>query len=394
MLTASAASGSARNNLSATHDVPGSHISSEFDSSASCSGETCDLHWSVQLGCAGCLKAVTFTVSVTFNPSAVASVEITPDNATIMVGEATDLTAEAIDACTPLTGRSFGWTSSPDGIVMLAAPLPGETATVTGLAAGDATVTATAEGVSDIATITVEPLPPVEVEVSSSVATITVGEMIELTAVAKDAMDNTVDDQTFAWESSDNAIGTVDPNTSDGTTTVTGVAEGEVTIMATITTAPGTPSGTSTITVDPPPALPPIVLEDDFSVGDMWDEIVSSASGGATSTWVNRVEGGVTGAGDGYRHMTHDFPGAGSIQVFHQYNGGSYNPQVDGAIDHIDYSESRIVFDPPFAGAGVGAVFVVVQNGTGYRVNIGGADVFANLVWEKGEGVEAKLSRR
>ena len=32
------------------------------------------------------------------------------------------------------------------------------------------------------------------------------------------------------------------------------------------------------------------------------------------------------------------------ILVRHEYTGGSYDPQVDGATDHVNYSEWRIRF--------------------------------------------------
>ncbi len=53
--------------------------------------------------------------------------------------------------------------------------------------------------------------------------------------------------------------------------------------------------------------------------------------------------------------MTHVFPAAGSITVQHLYGDGSYNPQVEGAIDHINYSEWRIQFNPPTTNAAIGS---------------------------------------
>ena len=44
--------------------------------------------------------------------------------------------------------------------------------------------------------------------------------------------------------------------------------------------------------------------------------------------------------------------------------------ETDGGLATIDYSEDQIMFDPPFDGAAVGALFVVVQGGSTYTTPI------------------------
>jgi hypothetical protein len=128
---------------------------------------------------------------------------------------------------------------------------------------------------------------------------------------------------------------------------------------------------------------PPVVFFDDFSVGDQWEETVLNSIGGATSTFETRAEG--------YRRMTHVFTEPGGIAVRHLYTGGSYDPQTQGAIDYINYSEWRIEIDPPFSGAAVGSRFLVVQNGVTFTAAIGNSE-FTNLTWEKGEALQLRPS--
>ena len=104
--------------------------------------------------------AITVTGGTT-QPGPVATISLSPASATIGVGALQTLTATLRDANgTTLTGRTISWTTS--------APLVGSVSTlgvVTGLVAGSATITATSEGISSSAVITVSatsvpPQPP------------------------------------------------------------------------------------------------------------------------------------------------------------------------------------------------------------------------------------------
>lgn len=81
----------------------------------------------------------------------VASVEVTPRTSTVQVGATTQLTATARDASgNVLADRAVAWSSTPANI----AEVDGN-GSVTGLSTGQATVTATSEGQTDEAQITV-----------------------------------------------------------------------------------------------------------------------------------------------------------------------------------------------------------------------------------------------
>src|SRR5207247_692554 len=98
----------------------------------------------------------TFTVTATSHPgnvSTAASVTVTvsPATASVQVGQAVQLTATPKDANgNPLAGRTVTWTSSST-----AAATVNSSGLVTGVAAGSTTITATSEGQSGAAAITV-----------------------------------------------------------------------------------------------------------------------------------------------------------------------------------------------------------------------------------------------
>lgn len=71
------------------------------------------------------------------------------------------------------------------------------------------------------------------------------------------------------------------------------------------------------------------------------------------------------------------------VLVQHRYLAESYTPATDGALAYIDYSESRIITEPAFAGAAVGWNFVVWQDGTRYRQNVDTSLAFRDTTWTR-----------
>jgi uncharacterized protein YjdB len=96
--------------------------------------------------------ADTATVTVTAPaPAPVASVTVSPSSASVTVGGTTQLTATLRDASgTVLTGRSISWASSNATVATV-----NGTGLVSGATAGTATITATSEGKTGSATVTV-----------------------------------------------------------------------------------------------------------------------------------------------------------------------------------------------------------------------------------------------
>jgi TolB protein len=97
-------------------------------------------------------EGVTDAAIVTVSPALVATVVISPDSTDLTPGSTTTLTAAVLDSTgVALTGRTVTWTSA-DGAV---ATIDAATGQVTAGALGATTVTATSEGVSDDAIVTV-----------------------------------------------------------------------------------------------------------------------------------------------------------------------------------------------------------------------------------------------
>ncbi len=117
------------------------------------------------------------------------------------------------------------------------------------------------------------------------------------------------------------------------------------------------------------------INDTEFAAAD-WTATVTSSNGGATQAVSRPVTGGNPAA---YRRMTHVLPINSNIVVVHQYLGASYNPSLQGAIDSVDYTEDHIQFNPPFAGAAIGASPALQQAGVWYF----GPDLtFTTLSWQ------------
>ena len=176
------------------------------------------------------------TATITVNPVPVASVAVAPASATIVVGATQQLTATPLDSAgNPLTGRTVTWTSSDPTV----APVSGS-GLVTGVAVGSVTITATSEGKSGTASITVNPPPVATVTVSPASASIRVGSTVQLTATLKDANGNVLTGRTVTWTSS---------NTKAATVNASGLVTALATGSATITATSEGKSGTSIIKV-------------------------------------------------------------------------------------------------------------------------------------------------
>lgn len=169
-------------------------------------------------------------------PPAVGSVELTPSTFNLAVGQTSQLTA-AVRAAngSALTDRTVTWTSGDAAIATV-----GESGLVTAMAPGEVQVTATSEGKTGSAAVTVSDESVATVEVTPSPASVAVGQTGQLVAVAKSAGGTELPGRPVAWTTADPAIATV-----SGSGVVTGVAVGDVTITA---TSEGK-SGTSQVTV-------------------------------------------------------------------------------------------------------------------------------------------------
>src|SRR5216684_3459199 len=195
-------------------------------------------------------SSISDTAAVTVTQVPVATVAVTPAAASVTVGQTVQLTATPKDASgNSLSGRVVTWVSSNSGIASVNGGL------VAGVAAGSATITATSEGQSGTAVVTVTSVPVASVTVSPATASIMVGQAVQLTATPKDANGNVLTGRVVTWTISNAGVATV-----NGTGLVTALAAGAAIITAACESANGTAAITSTnvpvasVTVSPPTA--------------------------------------------------------------------------------------------------------------------------------------------
>ena len=163
----------------------------------------------------------------------------------LQLGEMLQLSVEALDEHgQAVAGVEFSWESSNTSVATVDA-----TGLVTAVAAGTATITASAGDVQATVEITVVSAtqPVVSVEVSPSAETIAIGTTRQLSAEAFDENGQAVAGVEFSWESNNTPVATV-----DATGLVTGVAEGSATIFA----SAGSVQGRAHIAVVNPVASP------------------------------------------------------------------------------------------------------------------------------------------
>ena len=173
----------------------------------------------------------------------VAAVVVAPATANVMVDSTIQLVAIPVDSAgTALGGRAVTWTSGAASV----ATVDGS-GLVMGRAAGFAAITATCEGKSGSAAVTVAAPPPAavaSVSVSPASASVSVGQTVQLAATPKDANGNPLTGRTVTWSSGNSGVATV-----SASGIVTGVSPG----AATITAASEGKSGTAAVTVSSVP---------------------------------------------------------------------------------------------------------------------------------------------
>jgi len=168
-------------------------------------------------------KSASATITVSARP--VSLVRVTPASATISVGGSIPLQAEALDASGAVVpGRPVTWASSNETIAIVSA-----NGLVAGLSAGSVTVSATIDGRSGAAAISVAPQPVASVAISPSADSAFIGGRVTFRATALDAQNRPLADRFVLWSSSNPATATV---SSEGE--VIALAIGSARIRATV----------------------------------------------------------------------------------------------------------------------------------------------------------------
>ena len=168
----------------------------------------------------------------------VARVVVTPASVELVVGDTVTLVASVTGTNgTSLTDRAVRWSSSDPTTVSIS-----DGGAASALQPGQATITATAEGRSGTAVVTVAAVPVARIAVSTDSARLAVRTSLHLTAVTLSAAGDTLAGRSIEWTSSDTAVAVVTP-----AGTVITVGAGTATVMASSESR----EGSTVITVDP-----------------------------------------------------------------------------------------------------------------------------------------------
>jgi uncharacterized protein YjdB len=237
-------------------------------------------------------KIATTGVKVMAKP--VGSVSVSPASLAVVAGQQAQLTATTLDVNgVPLTGRNLSWGSSDANIATVSA-----SGLVTGVAAGQANVTANAEGRKTVVPVTVTApagssvvsTPVATVAVTLNASTLLAGQSTQANATLKDATGVVLTGRTIAWTTSDATIATV-----GATGLVTAVRGGLVTIKATSEEKSGSAALTaaSTTTTIAPVATVTLSIASSVNVGQSVQatatlkDSVGNVLTGRTITWVS-----------------------------------------------------------------------------------------------------------
>src|SRR5207244_2076197 len=146
----------------------------------------------------------TATVTVAGCVAPVAAVTVSPAAPTVQVGQTVQLTATPRDASgNPLAGRVITWQSSNGAVASV-----NGSGLVTAVATGAATITATSEGQSGTAVVTVSNVPVASVTVTPASASVPQGATVQLTATPRDANGTALSGRVVTWGSNNTAVAT------------------------------------------------------------------------------------------------------------------------------------------------------------------------------------------
>lgn len=294
----------------------------------------------------------TGTATLTVIPVPVASVAVSPATGTIIVGATLQLSASASDASgAALTGRLVTWSSADSGKARVST-----TGLVTGVAEGGAIITATCEGRSATALITVQPRVSRVVLSAAAITLDAIGATQLLVATPQNATGAAVTDVAVVWTTSAASVASV-----SASGLVTSVSNGSAVITATALDK----SATATVTVaqvasrlaviDGTPSVlagQPLVPPFRVRLLDRLGVAAALAAGTATASALSGAISGLSSVAIIGGEASFDdlrFPSAGTTRVRFAAGGGI--PTVDTSV---------VVLDQPIgtlrvtAGSGVG----------------------------------------
>jgi hypothetical protein len=192
------------------------------------------------------LGNISQTTTVTVSASPIVSIAVAPASATLAIGgtQAFTATATLADMTTVDVTTAAVWSSSAAAVAAVS-NAAGSQGLTTALAAGSATILATAGGVTGTASVTVNASPLVSIAVSPADATLPIGASLQLTATGTyaDGTSANITSQ-VAWSTASAAIASVS-NAQGSSGLAAGLALGTTTVQATL----GGVNGTTSLTV-------------------------------------------------------------------------------------------------------------------------------------------------
>jgi uncharacterized protein YjdB len=159
----------------------------------------------------------------------VATLELTPVALALRIARTAPLVARPLDVNGQLVpGKTVQFTTSNAAVATVS-----EQGTVTGVATGNAVITASVGGRTAQAAVTVSPEPVATVVLAPARDTLRIGDTRTLVATLRDANDRPLTDRLVSWSTSDDAIATVTSTgvvtaRAVGSTTISAVSEGRI----------------------------------------------------------------------------------------------------------------------------------------------------------------------
>ncbi|MFN8666705.1 MAG: Ig-like domain-containing protein [Gemmatimonadaceae bacterium] len=191
-------------------------------------------------------STIQITVSSTSTVSGPKAVTVSLSNNSLSVGSTATATATVVDSSgNVLSGLIVTWNSSNSAVASVTG-----TGLVTAVSGGSATISASVSGISGSAplTVTASTVAVASVTVTLNTSTLTVGQLAQATAVARDAAGNVVTGQPVAWSmASGSSYASV-----NSTGLVSAVAAGSAQVKASV----GSVFGVAPLTINPAPTTP------------------------------------------------------------------------------------------------------------------------------------------
>jgi uncharacterized protein YjdB len=246
------------------------------------------------------------TVTVTNVP--VASVSVSPNNATLRVGENTTFSAVVRDAGgAVLTNRPVAWTSSVPAVATVST-----TGRVVAVSPGSTIISAESEGRSGLAAVNVSAVPVASIRISPASTTLITGQSAQLQAETLDANNNVLPGRQVMWFTNNASVATVSPNgtvaaVSAGSATITATSEGKTATASVSVTLPRQP------TVAVSPATATIGVLETIQLSAELRNATGQVDPDATFTWSSADTRIATVTNKG--KVTGKFPGTVAIRA-------------------------------------------------------------------------------